>query len=53
MMKDDNRVNLFNGKIITPIQISDKALERIVVALRELSPSAKPFDELMKELNNA
>ena len=49
-MKDKARVNQFNGKIIKPVQISDKALERIASALRELTPTTKPFNLLMKEL---
>ena len=48
-MKESNRVNQFNGKIIKPFQISDKALERIAVALRELTPVEKPFNVLMQE----
>ena len=48
-MKESNRVNQFNGKIIKPVQISDKALEKIAVALRELTPTAKPFDVLIQE----
>jgi len=37
-MNKSNRVNLFTGKLIKPIDISDAGLKRIAVALCELPP---------------
>ncbi len=37
-MNESNRVNLFTGKLIKTIEISDAGLKRIAAALRELPP---------------
>jgi len=55
-MNESNRVNLFSGKLIKPIDISDAGLKRIAVALKALDtnvPCGKSFNELMEGFNNA
>jgi len=37
-MNESNRVNLFTGKLIKHVDISDSGLKRIAAALRELPP---------------
>jgi len=51
-MKTSNRVNLFTGKLIKHVDISDAALKRIAEALRELPPPLECEAENSEILDN-